>query len=131
MSELPTIHPRPFTALRIVAGTDPMRICRSHPVLSSAMLGAVIGATMTVGLMITVGYIGVVTNGVLLILWPTSVFGVGFLDGSRSFEVVLWVAEVGGNGLLYAAVFSAPVAFVLAIRRSFVAPEVPTSIGRS
>lgn len=105
-----------------------MRNWRSYPVLSVALLGAVIGVAITIVLMTAVGYVKVVANRDLLLLWPTSVFGVGLLDGSRAFEALLFVIELGSNALLYAFVFSAPVALVVAMRRSFIRPDSPTSI---
>lgn len=108
-----------------------MRNWRSHPVLSAALLGAVIGGAITVVLITTTGYLAVVTNRALLLLWPTAALGVGFLDGSRTFKAFLFAAEVGSNALLYAFVFSAPVALVVAIRRSFIRPDNPTSMGRT
>jgi hypothetical protein len=107
-----------------------MRTWRSHPVLSAALVGGAIGLIIAVALMTTVGYMPVVTNRALLLLWPASVLGVGFLDGSRAFEAFLFMAELGSNALLYAFAFSAPVALVVAIRRSFIRPNDPTTIGR-
>jgi hypothetical protein len=57
-----------------------MRMGRSHPVLLAALIGAAIGLANAV-LMCAEGHLAVVTNRLLLLLWPTSIFGVGFLDG--------------------------------------------------
>jgi len=66
----------------------------------------------------------------LFLLWifPTSILGFGFNGGSISFSIFLAIVEFGGNALLYACTFAAPVALVIAIRRGFRTPEGPTSI---
>jgi len=66
----------------------------------------------------------------LFLLWifPTSILGFGFNDGSISFSIFLAIVEIGGNALLYACTFAAPVALVIAVRRNFGTPEDPTSI---
>ena len=59
-----------------------MRVWR-HPVLFTFAVGATLGLGAAATLMFTVGHIGVLTSHHLLMLWPTSILGTGFLHGPR------------------------------------------------
>ena len=108
-----------------------MRPWNSRPILFTVGLGAAVGTAVAVILMSTVGHVDVVTNRLLLALWPTAVLGAfSSLDQpDMLFSLTVVVVEVVGNALLYALVFSIPVGFVVAIRRSFGKTEKPPSIG--
>ena len=102
---------------------------RSNPVLFTAAIGATIGLSNAVILMVTAPH-EMLPTAYLFALWPTSILGFGFNGGNLMYSVFLGVVEVGGNALLYACALSAPVGLVVALRRSFGKPEKPTSIGR-
>jgi hypothetical protein len=106
-----------------------MRMWRSHPVLLTAVIGAVIGLFNAVVLMITGPYL-MLSSGYLLVLWPTSILGFGFNGSSLMYSIFLGTIEIGGNALLYGCALSAPVGLVVAIRRYFGKPEKPISIGK-
>jgi hypothetical protein len=108
---------------------DELRMWRSHPVLCTFTVGATLGFAAAASLMFTIGPIGVLTSHYLLMLWPTSILGIGDLDGSRTFVIFVMFAQLIGNAVLYGVIFAAPVGSVIAIRRSFGKPERPTSIG--
>ena len=108
---------------------DELRIWRLHPVLFQFAVGATLGLCTAVALIFRVGHIGTITNQYLLMLWPTSILGVGFLDGQPTFVVFVRLVELVGNAVLYGVVFATPIAVVITIRRSFGKPERPTSIG--
>jgi hypothetical protein len=105
-----------------------MRMWRSHPVLFTFGVGAIIGISVAAALMFTVGHFSVLTNRFLLVLWPTSILG-AFAHGPRTFTLFVVVVELVSNALLYGFVFAIPVGFSVAARRSFGEPEKPPSIG--
>jgi len=104
-----------------------LRIWRSNSVLFTFSVGATLGFAVAASLMFTIGPIGVITSQYLLMLWPTSILGIGDLDGSRTFVIFVRFAQLVGNAVLYGVVFAVPVGSVIAIRRSFGKPERPTS----
>jgi hypothetical protein len=106
-----------------------MRIWRSHPALFTAAIGAAIGLSNAVILMITSPHV-MLSSGYLLALWPTSILGFGFNGSNFIYAIFLGIVEVGGNAALYACALSAPIGLVVAIRRSFGKPEKPISIAR-
>ena len=106
-----------------------MRMWQSRPVLFTFVLGAIIGFVTAAALMLTVGHLGVVTNWLLWVLWPSAFLGAWGFDHDRPFALFVIVVELGSNALLYALVFGVPAAFVVAVRRSFGKPEEPPSIG--
>jgi hypothetical protein len=106
-----------------------IRMWRSHPVLLSAAIGASIGLFNAVILIIT-GPHTMLSTGLLLALWPTSILGFGYNGTSFMYSTFLGIVEVGGNAVLYGCVLASPVGFVVVIRRSFSKQEKPTSIGR-
>lgn len=106
-----------------------MRWCRANPVLASTVLGASIGLANAIILALAPGPLSVMTNHVLFLLWPTSIVAFEFFDAdSIPFAAFLLIAEFGGNAVIYAFVFAAPVCLVVAISRSFGTPATPASI---
>jgi hypothetical protein len=99
-------------------------------VLFTFTIGAVFGFSNATILMVTEGILKVLMNPLLVILWPTSIFGMQDLGGPPAFTRFLVFISLVGNAILYGSVFATPVGFVVAIRRSFGTPEKPTSIGR-
>lgn len=104
-----------------------MRVWRNHPVLCTALVGAVVGLVNAATVLFS-DPLRPLSDRFLLFLFPTSILGFGFNDGSVTFSIFLAIVEIGGNALLYACAFAAPVAAVIAIRRQFGTPEGPTSI---
>ncbi len=104
-----------------------MQVCRNHPVLCTALVGAVIGL-VNAAIVLLSGPLRPLSDRFLLFLFPTSILGFGFNDGTVAFSIFLAIVEVGGNALLYACAFAAPVAAVIAVRRQFGTPERQTSI---
>jgi len=107
-----------------------MQFRRNHPILFAALIGALIGFSIAAFVLMT-DPLRPLSNLLLLYLFPTSILGFGFNGGSVAFSIFLAVVEVGGNALLYAGTFAAPVALIIAVRRQFGTPERPTSIGGS
>lgn len=70
------------------------------------------------------------SSRLLLYLFPISILGFGFNGGGIAFSIFLAVVEVGGNAVLYACTFTAPVALVITTRRQFGTQEGPASISR-
>jgi hypothetical protein len=104
-----------------------MQVRRNHPILFTASIGASIGLINAIAILLTDPMLPL-SQRLLLWLFPTSILGFGFNDGSFSFSIFLAIVEIGGNALLYACTFAAPVALVVAVRRGFGTPEGPTSI---
>lgn len=104
-----------------------MRFWRDHPILCTALVGAVIGL-VNAAIVLLIDPLLSFSDRFLLYLFPTSILGFGFNGGSVAFSIFLAVVEVGGNALLYACAFAAPVSVVIAVRRQFGTPEGPTSI---
>ena len=104
-----------------------MRVWRSHPIILTALVGASIGL-LNAAIVLSGDPLRPLSNRFLLYLFPTSILGFGFNDGTVAFSIFLAIVEVSGNALLYACVFVAPVTLVIAVRRQFGAPEGPTSI---
>jgi hypothetical protein len=107
-----------------------MRVWTNHPILFAGLIGGLIGLVNAAFFLLT-DPLRPFSDHVLLYLFPTSILGFGFNGGSLGFSIFLATVEVGGNAILYACTFAAPVALVVAIRRQFGTPEGPTSIGRS
>ena len=104
-----------------------MKVWRDHPVLCTALTGAVTGLISAAVFLLT-DPVRPLSDGLLLYLFPASILGFGFNGGSVTFSIFLAIVEVGGNALLYASAFSAPVALVIGVRRQFGKPARPTSI---
>ena len=104
-----------------------MQVWRNHPILCTALVGATIGLVNAAFFLLT-DPLRPLSGRFPLYLFPTSILGFGFNDGSVAFSIFLAIVEVGGNALLYACAFAAPVALVIAVRRQFGTPEEPTSI---
>ncbi len=104
-----------------------MRVWRNHPVLCTALVGAVVGFVIAATLLFS-GPLSPLSHRFLLFLFPTSILSFSFMDGSIAFWIFLAIVEIGGNAFLYACAFAAPVAAAIAIRRQFGTSERPTSI---
>src|SRR5689334_8652448 len=102
-----------------------MRVWRNHPVLCTALVGALIGF-VNAAIVLFSDPLRPLSQRVVSYLFPTSILGFGFNGGSVAFSIFLAIVEVGGNALLYACAFAAPVAVVIAVRRQFGTPEGPT-----
>jgi hypothetical protein len=107
-----------------------VRMWRSHPVLFAFAIGAALGFSNAAILMFTEGILKVLMNPLLVILWPTSIFGMEDLGGPPAFTRFLIFISLVGNSVLYGFLFATPIGFMVAVRRSFGTPEKPTSIGR-
>jgi hypothetical protein len=107
-----------------------MQFSRNHPILSAGLVGASIGVAIAAIFLVT-DPMRPISDRLLLCLFPTSILGFGFNDGSVGFSIFVAAAEVGGNGILYAFAFAAPVALVIVFRRQFGTSEGPTSINGS
>jgi hypothetical protein len=67
-----------------------------------ALLCSLIGVAVPIGIMASSSEI---STGVLLTLWPTSIFGFGFNGPTFSpLGIVIGMIEFGGNFILYGAV---------------------------
>ena len=97
--------------------------------LSTAFIGAIVGLSNAVILMVTAPHL-MLSSSYLLVLWPTSILGFGFNGADFAYAIFLGAVEIAGNAFLYACAFSTPVGIVLAVRRTFGKLEKPTSIGK-
>lgn len=104
-----------------------MQLWRNHPILCTALAGAAIGL-VNAAVVLAIDPLRPLSDRFLLFLFPTSILGFGFNDGTVAFSIFLALVEVGGNALLYACAFAAPVASVIAVRRQFGTLERTTSI---
>ncbi len=100
---------------------------RNNPILGAGLVGRLIGVAIA-AIFLATDPMRPISERLLLFLFPTSILGFGFNDGSVGFSIFVAIAEVGGNAILYAFAFAAPVASVVVIRRQFGPPERPTSI---
>jgi hypothetical protein len=103
------------------------RVWRNHPVLCAALVGGVIGL-VNAAIVLSSNPLRPLSDRLRLYLFPASIFGFGFDDGTVGFSIFVAIVEVGGNAFLYASAFATPVAAVIAVRRQFGTPEEPTSI---
>src|ERR1700692_3384710 len=92
-----------------------MRMWRTHPIRFAALLGALFGLAMA--MLIELG--GILhwnSSAAILMLLPSPRFGFGFSE-ARLLPTVLFVfIETIANVLVYAFLFSAPVALIVGIR---------------
>jgi hypothetical protein len=107
-----------------------MQFWRDLPVLSVALIGAFVGL-VNAAIFLFIDPLRPLSSRFLLCLFPTSILGFGFLEGSTSFSIFLVIVEVCGNALLYGCTFAAPAAAVIAVRRQFGPPGRPTSVSGS
>ncbi len=108
-----------------------MKIWRSHPILLAALIGALIGVISPISILMSrEWHLAVLRHHLLLVLWPTSILGFGFNEPNPLLSVFMLTVELISNAMLCACVAAAPVALAFAIRRSFIRPEKPTSLGR-
>jgi hypothetical protein len=93
-----------------------MRIWRSHPVLFAALVGAAVGLANAIAIEVG-GALGRNSNAVLLMLLPRYPFGLNPTGLAQSL-LILFI-EVAVNVLVYALMFSVPVALIVGLRRAF------------
>ena len=101
-----------------------MRVWRDHPILSTALVGALIGSLVAVIFLLTDPML-TFSSRLLLYLFPISILGFGFNGGSIAFSIFLAVVEVGGNAVLYSCTSTAPVGLAIATCRPFGTQEGP------
>jgi hypothetical protein len=93
-----------------------MRLGRSHPIFTAAVIGAAVGFLYAIAVEIA----GVLQNtrhaGVLTLL-PGSIAHSGMSESTLIGTVLLLFIEFAANVLVYAAMFALPVALVVAVRR--------------
>lgn len=91
-----------------------LNFCRSHPVLTAAILGAAFGAANVVAIEIG-GIIHKTPGGVFPLLWSSAASDRAQLNPVQTATILL--IEFAGNVLAFALLFSVPVALVVVIRR--------------
>src|SRR5215472_10018227 len=94
------------TGIELAAYGIEMQLWRNHPILFTASTGALIGLVNAAIFLLT-DPLRWLSDRFLLLLFPTSILGFGFNDGTVAFSIFLAIVEVGGNGLLYACAFAA------------------------
>jgi FtsH-binding integral membrane protein len=102
------------TILRI-----PMR--REHPICFSAIIGGMIGLLVALVLELSGPYSSPSTVTLILILWPTSIVGIAWLEptGFNATTISMVLVMYGGNAFIYAVVASILTGLVLEIRGLF------------
>lgn len=98
--------------------TTPKRWWRRHPVLFAASLGGAFGFLNTIAVEISGVYRHDRHSGVLS-FGPGSPFGLGINESSLVATSAILFIEFAASVLVLAALFAAPVAIVVAIRRAF------------
>jgi hypothetical protein len=100
-----------------------LRVCRSHPIATAAILGAVFGAGNVIATEIgAVAHLG--SGGVLPLLWSSSVSRSGQLNPAQ--VAALLLIDVSANILAFGLLFAAPVALFVAMRRIFATSRRPS-----
>jgi hypothetical protein len=95
-----------------------MRLGRSHPILTAAVIGAAVGFAYVVAIEVGGAYLHNPHASVLM-LWPTSIGRSGVSETTLFETALVLFIEFAANVLVYAALFAVPVALVVAIRRAF------------
>lgn len=96
-----------------------MRIDRNHPIRLAALIGGIVGLGVAISIEIG-GAANRNASSVIRMLLPASGYGVVDFSQARLMQAVfVLVIELGVNMLVYAAMFAAPVAVVVLIRRAF------------
>jgi|SRR5579862_2765574 len=95
-----------------------MRLVR-HPIRLAALIGGIIGLGVAIGIEIG-GAANRNSSSVIRMLLPASGSGVvNFSQAKLMQAVFILLIEIGANVLVYAAMFAAPVALAVLIRRLF------------
>jgi hypothetical protein len=97
-----------------------MPLNRKHPVISSAVIGGVVGLLVSLFL---ISFPSCYSRwpDVLFVLWPSAIVGIAWNDppGFTRETVLMLVILYGGNAFVYAAAASVLTGLVLAIRGLF------------
>ncbi|HSZ16124.1 MAG TPA: hypothetical protein VK764_03415 [Terracidiphilus sp.] len=92
---------------------------RPHPIRTAALLGGLVGFLVAV----TIEVKGLLhpnsPSGVLILLWPAATAGAGVSQESLLQTGFILIIEIVANVLVYALLFAAPVALVVALLRTF------------
>lgn len=100
-----------------MSGTvDRARLWRFHPVLFAGLLGAVTGCATTLATELE-GVLNGNSRAVLPILLPTSMLRFAVNENRVLQTAILLLIEVAANVVVYALLFSIPVALVMGLRR--------------
>lgn len=90
-----------------------------HPIRVAALIGGSVGFAVAIGIEIG-GAANRNSSSVIRMLLPASGSGVvNFSQAKLMQAVFILLIEIGVNVLVYAAMFAAPVALVVLIRRAF------------
>jgi hypothetical protein len=95
-----------------------MRMWRSHPVRFAALIGALAGFANAI-LIEFGGALNKNSTATLLFLLPNVRVVSGITEARATQTALLLFIEFGVNILVYAFLFAAPVALIVAIRRAF------------
>jgi hypothetical protein len=100
-----------------------MRMARGHPVRVAALIGGAVGLAVAIGIEIS-GATNHNSSSVIRMLLPAAGYGAVNLSQAKLMQAVfILLIEIGANVLVYAAMFAAPVALVVLIRRAFSRPR--------
>lgn len=90
-----------------------------HPVRLAALIGGIVGLAVAVSIEIG-GAANLNSSSVIRMLLPASGSGVvNFSQAKLMQAVFILLIEIGANMMVYAAMFAAPVAVAVLIRRTF------------
>lgn len=100
-----------------------MRISRNHPVRLAALIGGIVGFGVAISIEIG-GAANRNASSAIRMLLPASGYGVVDFSQARLMQAVfILLIEIGVNVLVYAAMFAAPVALIVLIRRVVARPR--------
>ncbi|MGA7107590.1 MAG: hypothetical protein WBV28_15125 [Terracidiphilus sp.] len=92
---------------------------RAHPIRTAALLGALVGFLVAM----TIEVKGLLhpndPSGVLILLWPAATAGAGVSQAGLLQTGFILLIEILANVLVYALLFAAPVALIVALLRTF------------
>ncbi len=95
-----------------------LRWWRSHPILTAAVSGGLVGLVYTLAIEIG-GVFHKNSKAAILMLLPGSAIDTGVNQGTAVQSAFILFIEFAGNVLGYTLLFTVPVATVVAIRRVF------------
>lgn len=94
-------------------------MARGHPVRLAALMGGAVGLAVAISIEIA-GAANQNSSSVIRMLLPAAGYGaINFSQAKLMQAVFILLIEIGVNVLVYAAMFAAPVALVVLIRRAF------------
>ncbi len=100
-----------------------MRIGSNHPVRLAALIGGMVGLGVAISIEIG-GAANRNSSSVIRMLLPAAGSGVvNFSQAKLMQAAFILLMEIGANVLVYAAMFAAPVALIVLIRRAVVRPR--------